>query len=521
MAGDWGIALSSAVNGAMNGMNLRRAHDQNEIGKRRAAEEEEDRQRRRKDEQDLRDSQAEVAVQTEQTPMPGLGPDATIQQYKVGQQMYAAQNEAQSAADAQNTPGARVQRGADVLRRQGKMGEAQKMDDMLAAWKQEGMDRAMDTILSGGDGDAAKQAYNGIGKHTLGDKDSVRVLRRYQIENPGFAPIDTAEVEIDMGGKRTVIPNLAAARHKLDSLAIAKQGYQAQKDDARAALDERKTSIAEAAQATRDRQADQRERLISAQIGGINARIAHMGSEGGAGKGGAAQGGMTTADIDKIDGELEGRAKGIFPDPEMGGTPEQAAQLRKARDQWKLMSINAATYARSNGQPMSLEFASQAALEAQRNPQARGMVKLPDGRVAPAVVFQGKTVQLGPPQSAPEQQAQAPVAPTAPQAPAAPKPGAQLAQAAAPVQAVPRADFAREVQLTQAEKAQQADYDARRAVKDGDSARQSTEQAALKALTPDKIKDMTAEQAGAVLEQYGQRLSGKQTAALRSKARAN
>ena len=46
-------------------------------------------------------------------------------------------------------------------------------------------------------------------------------------------------------------------------------------------------------------------------------------------------------------------------------------------------------------------------------------------------------------------------------------------------------------------------------------------EAALKALTPDKIRDMTADQAAAVLSQYGQRLSGKQTAALRSKARAN
>ncbi|MFT4101114.1 MAG: hypothetical protein QM674_08785 [Burkholderiaceae bacterium] len=515
MAGNWGIALNAAVNGALRGFDLRNVMDRNKRDTELRDLEMQQRRQAMADQGALRQSQQDIAPaeETRVVSTPGGGQwseGGTLEQkaWKVGSQLFDSQQAAKEEAMLQNSRGAKQQRAADVLRSQGRLEAAGKLEDQLAAWKQEGMDKAMDTILAGGDGASAVETYNSIGKHKLGKGDGVTVLRRYQHQRPGFAPMDDAEVEVNIGGQKTVISSVLAARHKIDPYAVARQGYASQRDEAKDAKDDRRLTLAEQAQATRDRMADQRERMNDARLGQIEAgvRLANARAAGlESGSGGAGDRGVTHEQQDKWDSALESRAKGLFPEPEFGASAEDLSRSRQARNQWKLMALDTLTYARSNGQPMSVEFASQAAQEAMANPKARGLKDLGNGLVVPVVSFQGKTVQVGAPMDKPQPAPAQPEAPPARSTAARPSPGAQLAAAAKP-------DFA-ERPLSPEDQAAQADLDRARVSR----AAAKADAEALRAITPAQINKMSAAEAEAILKQYGNRLSGRQAAAIRAR----
>ncbi|MFT3803325.1 MAG: hypothetical protein QM766_19195 [Burkholderiaceae bacterium] len=509
------MALNAAVNGAFRGWQMANMYERDKRDTELRDLEMQQKRQAIADQDALRQSQQDVApteqTQVVSTPGGGQWSEGGTQEQKawnVGSQLFDSQEAAKEEAMLQNSRGAKQQRAADVLRSQGRLEAAGKLEDQLAEWKREGMDKAMDQILIGGDGASAVQVYNSIGQHKLGKNDSVTVLRRYRHERPGLDPIPDAEVELNIGGQKTVINSVFAARHKIDPYGEAKQGYLAKRDEAKDAKDDRRLTLAEQAQATRDRMADQRERMNDARLGQIEAgvRLANARAAGlESGAGGDGDRGVTHDHMDKWDSALESRAKGLFPEPEFGASAEDLSRSRQARNQWKLMALDTLTYARSNGQPMSVEFASQAAQEAMANPKARGFKDLGDGRVVPVVTFQGKAVQVGAPMRAPAAQP-APAAPVQQGAAPRPTPGAQLAAASA------KPDFA-ERPLSPEDQAAQADLDRARVSR----AAAKADAEALRAITPAQINKMSAAEAESILKQYGNRLSGRQSAAIRAR----
>lgn len=146
--------------------------------------------------------------------------------------------------DTAITQGRRI---AKVLRKQGRIKEAGEVEDQMRRYIDEGTDKALDVLIAGGDGPAAIAAYNAQGRDKFGKDDKVEVIRRYQVTRPGYAPIDTAEIEITKDGQKTRIQDVFAARYKLHekSLEMARQGYQAGRDEKADARADRQLDINE------------------------------------------------------------------------------------------------------------------------------------------------------------------------------------------------------------------------------------------------------------------------------------
>lgn len=166
----------------------------------------------------------------------GKDPAATAQPtpaFAAGGKLFGDQASAQQAADSANVPAAQMSRAAAVLRKQGRFDEANKLGDTLQKWRNEGVDKAIDTILAGGNEQDAVAAYDGQGKDKFGAKDGIKIIRRYKVERPGYAPIDTAEVEITKDGRTQRVQDIAAVRYKLseNALEMAKTARDSQRQD--------------------------------------------------------------------------------------------------------------------------------------------------------------------------------------------------------------------------------------------------------------------------------------------------
>ena len=142
-------------------------------------------------------------------------PKAKPKVFKAGGKQFESREEAEAYASTQNTSAASSKRLASALRKQGKVGEAQKLEDAIKARQSEGEDQLFDVAINGGDGEAMKAAYNAHGYDRLGKDDTVEVLRQYELAVPGGDPIPTADIQITRNGRKRVIRNVAEQRFKL------------------------------------------------------------------------------------------------------------------------------------------------------------------------------------------------------------------------------------------------------------------------------------------------------------------
>lgn len=161
------------------------------------------------------------------------------QSYRAGDMIVRDKAQADKMANTDGPLDAE-RRVASTLRNQGKIDQANKIEQFIRAQQAEGTDKMFDAIIAGGDGEAAKQAYNQHGADRLGAEDSINVLRRYTLDVPGAGSIPTADVELTVRGKKRVIKNVAWERFNLSEkaleLAKAKRGDDRQvKEDARTA----------------------------------------------------------------------------------------------------------------------------------------------------------------------------------------------------------------------------------------------------------------------------------------------
>lgn len=239
--------------------------------------------------------------------------------WAAGGQVFGDQGQALAAADQANSLNARRERIADTLLGQGRVTEATQLIEAVSKSREEGVLKMLDVIAAGGDGNAAKEAFNRMGTERMGPNDEVRVLRRYNLERPGYAPIPTAEVQIIRNGQVVQhIPDVVSMRHLADKqLDMAKQGYQAGRDEKE---DARKD--AESKSLVEYRQAGAR---------AADARAAALANAGAADAGAADAGGLTLSDVDKVHKTINDLAKDLF-DPKQALDEEGAADIRRQRD---------------------------------------------------------------------------------------------------------------------------------------------------------------------------------------------
>lgn len=142
------------------------------------------------------------------TPTPG---------FAVGQKIVTDQTAAQQMAAAANVPAARRARAADVLESQGRVDEADKLREQIKRWEAEGVTKAIDHILAGGDEKGAEAIFNANGSvkidRAAGDK--VEIVRRYEQQHPVLGRYQTAEVRVTKGGKTELVPDALAFRANL------------------------------------------------------------------------------------------------------------------------------------------------------------------------------------------------------------------------------------------------------------------------------------------------------------------
>lgn len=179
--------------------------------------------------------QERTIAEMQATSRPGeqLAQVAPAPAWAAGGQVFTDPAQAQAAAEQANTINATRERVARTLMSQGRLEEAAKLTEQVARSREEGVLKMLDVIAAGGDGNAAKEVFNRSGVERLGPNDEVRVVRRYNLERPGYAPIPTAEVQILRNGQVVQhIPDVVSLRHLSEkALEMAKQGYQAGRDE--------------------------------------------------------------------------------------------------------------------------------------------------------------------------------------------------------------------------------------------------------------------------------------------------
>ena len=152
-----------------------------------------------------------------QPPQPGQGvPPIQID--------YGAQL---GGATAKRAPwvGDALQRQADYAAAQGRTKRVMELHEQLDRIKKSGYEPMFDHVLDGGDDAGAGKILDDHGMSGA----QVRVLSRSTINNPGYAPINTADIEVTRNGKTEVIRNIGAVRAGINEkrLELAQHGYDA------------------------------------------------------------------------------------------------------------------------------------------------------------------------------------------------------------------------------------------------------------------------------------------------------